>query len=82
MSPLGVIGARTRAGNFLAVQNVTGCCPDAVHGSLAIEGDAMVVVGLAALVKSSIAKSFNALLIVIDLSLYVGEAMWFLLSGE
>ena len=82
MSPLGIVGARAGVGYLLAIENIAGSRPDAVHAPLAVEGDAVVVVGLAALVKTGPGEALNARLIVIDLSLDIGETVGLLLGGE
>jgi len=81
LRPLRVVGARAGVGDFLAVENIAGCCPDAVHGALAVEGDAMVVVGLGAFIEPRPGEPLDARLIVIDLSLDIGKAVGLLLSG-
>jgi len=68
--------------SLLLVIEVVALGPDAMHVPLAVEGDAVVVVGLAALVKPLPGEAFNALLEVPDFGLDVGEAVRFLLSGE
>ncbi|GAG40627.1 unnamed protein product, partial [marine sediment metagenome] len=40
------------AGDLLAIKGVTGIRPDAVHAALAVEGDAVVIVGFAAFIES------------------------------
>jgi len=82
LGPLGKVGAQARAGDFLAVESITGRSSNAVHGALAVEGEAMVVVGLGAFVEAGPRKSFDALLVVIDCGLDVGEAVGFFLGGE
>ena len=51
--PLGKVGARAGAGDFLAIENITGCRPDAVHVALAVEGDAMMVIGFRPFIEAS-----------------------------
>ena len=53
-----------------------------MHGALAVEGDAMVVVGLGAFIESCPGEPFDALFVVADFSLDVGEVVGFLLGGE
>jgi len=68
--------------SLLLVIEVVALGPDAMYVPLAVECDAVMVVGLAAFVKPLPGEAFNALLEVPDFGLDVVEAVGFLLSGE
>jgi len=53
-----------------------------VHIAVAVEGDAVMVVGLGAFIDSCPGEAFNSGLVVIDLGLDVGEAVRLLLSSQ
>jgi len=67
--------------DLLAVEYITRGGPDAVHGALAVEGDAVVVVGLRAFIEPGPGEALDAGLAVIDFGLDVGSAIGLLLSG-
>ena len=67
---------------LLVIEGITAAGPDAMHVPLAVEGDAMMVVGLRAFIDSRPGEAFNAGLVVIDLRLDVGEVVRLLLGGE
>jgi len=66
---------------LLIIECITATGTDAVHIAVAVEGDTMMIVGLRAFIEPRPGEAFNTGLIVIDLSLNIGEAMGFLLCG-
>jgi len=81
LRPLGIVGALVGVGDFLVVENIAGSHPDAVHGALAVEGDAVMVVGLGAFIEPRPGEPLDARLVVIDFGPDIGKAVGLLLGG-
>jgi hypothetical protein len=81
LSPLGIIRAGTRVGDLLVIELIAVVGSNTMHAALAVEGYAVMVVGLAAGVKACPSEALDTGLVIIDFGLDVGKAVGFLLGG-